>query len=64
MLLYESLGHNEKLHQDIDLEGQEAERNGVGRLVNLRHCASERVDFGGSAPFWPLPQTVGSVRKP
>lgn len=26
MLLYESLGHNEKLHQDIDLEGQEAEQ--------------------------------------
>ncbi len=29
MLLYESLGHNEKLHQDIDLEGQEAEQHGV-----------------------------------
>lgn len=29
MLLYESLGHNEKLHQDIDFEGQEAERHGV-----------------------------------
>lgn len=58
MLLYESVGHNEKLHQDIDLEGQEGLAIWCWRLVHPRRCASGQADFKGSDFFGLLPQTV------